>query len=148
MIAKIFVMHFPSQLVNQPIIYRLAKEYDLMFNILQARIMPNEKGLMVAELSGENGKYNAGIKYLQDQGVDIQPLSRDVSRNEKRCNQCGACITHCPTGALSIPDRTTMEVAFDVEKCIACSLCVHSCPPLAMHVELDGKKDTELQNLI
>ena len=142
-----FVIHFPSQLVKQPIIYRLAKEYNLAFNIVMARIMPNEEGLMVAELSGEDEDYNAGIKYLQDQGVNIQFLSKDVSRNEKRCTQCGACITICPTGALSIPDRVAMGVTFDVEKCIACSLCVPVCPPRAMKVVLNGIEGLELQAL-
>ena len=68
MISKRVVLHFPNRLIDQPIIYRLSKEYDLIFNILLARIMPNEEGLMVAELSGEDEKYNEGIQYLQDQG--------------------------------------------------------------------------------
>jgi ferredoxin len=142
-----FVIHFPGQLVKQPIIYRLAKEYNLAFNIIMARIMPNEEGLMVAELSGEDKDYDAGIKYLQEQGVNIQLLSEDVSRNEKRCTQCGACITTCPTGALSIPDRDVMEVTFDVEKCIACSLCVPVCPPRAMNVILNGLEGINLKEL-
>jgi len=143
-----FVIRFPRQLVNQPIIYRLAKEHGLLFNILLARITPDEKGLMVIELSGEDEDYNSGIEYLQDQGVDIQLLSRDVSMDEKRCTQCGACITICPTGALSIADRTDMKVVFDVEKCVACSLCVPTCPPRAMHVTLNGLEGLELQGLI
>lgn len=147
MASNRFVIHFPKHLIDQPIIYRLAKEYDLVFNILLARITPNEEGLMVAELSGEDEKFNAGIKYLQDQGVTIQPLSRDVSRDEKRCTQCGACITICPTGALSAPDRRTMEVIFDVEKCVACSLCVPACPPRAMRITLSGLEDLGLEKL-
>ena len=143
-----FVIHFPSQLVNQPIIYRLAREYNLSFNIVYARIMPNEEGLMVAELGGEEENYNAGIKYLEEKGVDIQPLSKDVSRDEKKCTQCGACVTICPTGALSVSDRKTMEVLFDVEKCVACSLCVPICPPRAMNVTLNGLEGLGIQKLI
>jgi ferredoxin len=134
-------------LIDQPIIYRLSKEYDLIFNILLARIMPNEEGLMVAELSGGDEKYNEGIQYLRDQGVDVQLLSRDVRRDERRCTQCGVCITICPTGALSIPDRSTMEVTFDIEKCVACSLCVQACPPRAMHVAFNGLEGLELEKL-
>lgn len=147
MISRRVVLHFPHQLIDQPIIYLLSKEYDLSFNILLARIMPNEEGVMVVELGGEDEKYNEGIKYLQDQGVDVQLLSRDVRRDEQRCTQCGACITMCPTGALSIPDRTTMVVTFDIEKCVACSLCVQACPPRAMHVALNGLEDLGLEKL-
>jgi len=139
-----FVIHFPSRLVEQPIIYRLSREYNLIFNILLARITPNEEGVMVAELSGEDEDYNAGIEYLRNQGVSIQLLSHDVTRNEKRCTQCGACTTICPTGALSIPDRKTMEVIFDIDRCVACSLCVSACPPRAMRVTLE---ELDLQGL-
>lgn len=142
-----FVIRFPSKIVKQPIIYNLAKQYDIIFNILMARIMPNEEGLMVAELSGDDDKYDNGLKYLKDQGADIELLSRDVSRDEKRCTSCGACITICPTGALSIPDRKTMEVTFDVDKCVACSLCVQACPPRAMHVTLNGISGLQLMAL-
>ena len=147
MVSKRVVLHFPNRLIDQPIIYRLSKEYDLTFNILLARIMPSEEGLMVAELSGEDEKYNAGIEYLCEQGVDVQFLSRDVRRDEKRCTQCGACTTICPTGALFIPDRTTMVVTFEIEKCVACSLCVPACPPRAMHVSLNGLEEWGLEKL-
>ena len=143
-----FVIHFPNQLVKQPIIYRLAKEYDLTFNILLARIMPNEEGLMVAELSGTDENYKAGLKYLVEKGVDIQPLSEDVIRDEDKCTQCGACVTICPTGALAVSDRDSMEVAFDVDKCVACSLCVPICPPRAMSVSLNGLEEFGIQKLV
>jgi len=135
-------------LIDQPIVYRLSKEYDLVFNILLARIMPNEEGVMVAELSGEDEKYNEGIRYLRDQGVDVQLLSQDVGRDERRCTQCGACTTICPTGALTIPDRETMIVTFDIEKCVACSLCVQACPPHAMHITLNGLEKLGLETLV
>jgi ferredoxin len=146
-ISRRVVLHFPHQLIDQPIIYLLSKEYDLSFNILLARIMPNEEGVMVVELGGEDEKYSEGIKYLQDHGVDVQLLSRDVRRDERRCTQCGACITMCPTGALSIPDRTSMTVTFDIEKCVACSLCVQACPSRAMHIALDGLEELGLEKL-
>ena len=148
MTSNRFVIHFPSQLVKQPIIYNLTKKYDISFNILMARIMPNEEGLMVVELSGEDESYQTGIKYLQDQGAEVQLLSKDVSRNDKRCTSCGACITICPTGALSIPDRKTMEVTFNVDKCVACSLCVHACPPRAMHITLNNLEGLDFNILV
>ncbi|NQT89665.1 MAG: 4Fe-4S binding protein [Candidatus Omnitrophica bacterium] len=132
---KRIVLHFPYKLIDKPIAYHLVKEYDLVFNILQAKIMPNEEGVMVLELSGKDKQYAQGIKFLQDQGIKVQTLSRDVKRNEKRCTHCGACVTICPTDALYV-DRKTMEVIFDIDKCIACELCVPACPPRAMEVKL------------
>ncbi|MDD5423206.1 MAG: NIL domain-containing protein [Candidatus Omnitrophota bacterium] len=134
MVSKRIVLTFPHKMVDQPIVYKLVKEFDLVFNILQAKITPNEEGLMVLELKGKKENYAEGIKYLTGIGVKIQPLSQDVTRDEARCTHCGACIAICPTAALHI-DKKTMKVLFDSEKCIACELCVKACPPRAMVVK-------------
>ncbi|MFQ6041024.1 MAG: NIL domain-containing protein [Candidatus Poribacteria bacterium] len=135
MVSNRVVLHFPREISNQPIIYRLVKEYDLMFNILQARIDPSEEGLLILELSGSRENYAEGIKYLQSQGVEFQLLSHDIRRNDERCVHCGACTAICPTGALSM-NRAEMTVDFDSTKCIACLLCVRMCPQRAIEVTL------------
>jgi len=135
MVSKRIVLTFPHKLLDQPIVYKLAKDFDLLFNILQARITPKEEGLMVLELKGKKENYAEGIKYLTSLGVRIQPLSQDVTRDDARCTHCGACISVCPTEALRI-DKKTMKVIFDSDKCIACELCVRACPPRAMLVKL------------
>ena len=134
MVSKRIVLTFPHQLLDQPIVYKLVKDYDLVFNILQAKITPKEEGLMILELKGKKENYAEGIKYLTSLGVKIQPLSQDVTRDDARCTHCGACIAICPTEALYI-DKKTMKVIFDSEKCIACELCVRACPPRAMIVK-------------
>ena len=131
---KRIVLHFPHKLIDKPIAYHLVKDYNLVFSILQAKIMPNEEGIMVLELTGKDKDYADGMKFLKEQGIAVQTLSRDVRRNDERCTHCGACIAVCPTGALYV-DRKTMEVKFDIDKCIACELCVPACPPRAMEVK-------------
>jgi len=133
MISKRIVLHFPHRLVDQPIVCKLVKDYDLQFNILKAYVTPQEEGLMVLELTGEDGNFNKGIEYLQSCGVRIQPLSQDVIRNETKCTDCGVCVPICPTGALVV-DPLTRKVHFYDNKCIACELCVKICPPRAMEV--------------
>ena len=134
MVSKRIVLTFPHKLLDQPIVYKLVKDYDLVFNILQAKITPKEEGLMILELKGKKENYAEGLKYLPGLGVKIQPLSQDVTRDDARCTHCGACVTVCPTGALYI-EKGTMKVLFDSEKCIACELCVRACPPRAMVVK-------------
>lgn len=133
MISKRIVLHFPRRVVDQPIIFKLAKEFDLQFNILKAYITPEKEGLLVLELSGKKEDYNKGIEYLKSCGVKIQPLSQDIKRNEDKCTHCGVCVAICPTEALVV-DRKTSRVDFFNEKCIACEACVKVCPPRAMEV--------------
>ena len=132
-VAKRIVLRFPKRTVDRPIIYRLVKDYDLEFNILKASVTPEEEGLMVLELKGEQEEYDKGINFLIKTGVKIQSLSQDVTRNEERCTHCGACVTVCPANAFELDSQTRL-ILFYNEKCIACGLCIKSCPPRAMEV--------------
>ena len=133
MMTKRIVLHFPHKLVEQPIVYKLVKDYNLEFNILKAFVNPQEEGLLVLELKGEDKDFNCGLEYLKSLGVEIQPLGQDVVRNEDKCTHCGACVSICPTGALAI-DPMTHKVNFYEDKCIACELCVKACPTHAMEI--------------
>jgi len=134
-VSKRIVLHFPRSLVDQAIVFRLVKDYSLVFNILKASVTPREEGLLVLELSGEDAQYENAMKFLAGVGVGVQPLSQDVVRNETRCIHCGACVGFCPGGALEI-NRTTMIVEFRDDKCIACGLCIKACPQRAMTMSL------------
>jgi len=134
MAARKIVLIFPKTKIDKPLVYHLVKDYNLTFNILKASITPDQEGHMALEIDGENPEIEKGIKFLKDQGVKVEPLSKDIKVNWDKCIQCGACVNICPTGALYIKDRKTMEVAFDADKCIACELCIRPCPPRAIEV--------------
>ena len=131
MATRRMVMHFPQTMIDEPIISRLVRVYDLEFNILRASITPRQEGLMILVLEGDESKLAAALDELQQKGVRIEPLEKEVTRNEQRCTECGACITVCPTRAL-VMELDTRHVVFDPDKCIACELCVPVCPPRAM----------------
>jgi ferredoxin len=128
------VLIFPKEKIDKPIVSKLIKDHNLVFNIMKASISPDQEGHMALELTGEAAEIDKGIKYLKEQGVKVEPLSKDIKVNWDKCIQCTACVSICPTGALHIKDRRTMEVAFDAEKCIACELCIRPCPPRAIEV--------------
>ena len=132
-VSRRIVLHFPPLVTGQPVVCRLARDYDLMFNILRASVSPGQEGLLVLELMGERADYDRGIQYLRDTGIQIQPVSQDVLRDETRCTHCGACVTLCPADAFT-RDPKTQEIAFDHNRCVLCGLCVKACPPHAMSI--------------
>ncbi|MBW2984721.1 4Fe-4S dicluster domain-containing protein [Candidatus Woesearchaeota archaeon] len=132
--SKRLVLHFPKTIIDQPIVYRLIKDFDLIFNILKAKVTPDEEGLLVIELTGDEKNINKGLEYLKGLGVKVEPFSKEVTRDDKKCTNCTVCVAVCPTNALHIPDRKTMRVEYDNSKCIACEACVEVCPYKAMKV--------------
>jgi ferredoxin len=131
--SKILSLRFPKSVVEKPIVCHLTKNYDLIFNILNAAILPRNEGIMVLELSGSRKDFREGVKYLRDQGVLVQNASQEINRNIRKCTHCGACTAVCPTGALAVK-RPEMSVDFDQKKCSICELCIPACPTRAMEV--------------
>jgi len=135
MYSRKVVIRYPADFADKPIIYELVKRYDLLLNILKARIFPRREGVLVLELSGERENFDNGIRYLKGLGLNVEPLSKSVSQNVDKCVHCGACTAFCPTEALSL-DPATAKVLFDAEKCNGCEFCVTACPVRAMEVDL------------
>lgn len=136
MYAKMLSLRFPKDIVDQPVIVNLVRDYDLSFSILKATIYPRKEGLMVLELSGQRKNFQKGVRYLKDLGIKVEDIGQDIKRDDDRCFQCGACTAVCPTGALHVK-RPEMEVVFDKDRCSACELCVAVCMAQAMSVKFD-----------
>lgn len=130
---KRIILRFKRSNIDKPVVYRLAKDFDLIFNILRASVSPRAESMMVLEVEGDEAAFAAGVEYLKKAGLDIEPIEQDISRDEERCVHCGMCTSVCATDALEI-DRETMKVKFNYEKCVGCEFCVKVCPVKAMHV--------------
>lgn len=141
MYNRTYLLRFPKENIDQPIICNLVKHYDIEFNILKADIFLQQDGLMVLEISGHKKNVQSGLSYLKKQGVTVESLATVVNRDDDKCFQCGACTGLCPTGALAV-QRPEMSVPFDPEKCTGCGLCVTVCPVRAMTISLDPQSIT------
>jgi ferredoxin len=133
---KRIILRFKRNTIDKPIVYKLVKDYDLIFNILRANILPRAESMMVMEIEGKEENFTKGIEYLRSLNIRTEPIEQDINRDEDRCVHCGICTSVCTPDALHI-DRNTMKVLFDYEKCVACELCVRVCPVKAMNVFFD-----------
>jgi L-aspartate semialdehyde sulfurtransferase ferredoxin len=129
--TKNVLLIFKKEIMYKPIIYRLARDFDVIFNVLEAKIYPKQEGRLVLELRGEDDSIAGCINYFRDEGVCVEILADRIRRDEERCVNCGACTAVCRVEALVI-DRKNMEVLFHPENCIACGLCKKACPVNAM----------------
>ena len=127
------VLHFPKEIIEEPLICRLAKEHDIEFSVLRAEIEENTGGMMVLGLRGKEKAVRGALKYLEGKGVRIEPLRQDIRLDLAKCTHCGACVAQCPTQALYV-EEGTRRVVLDSEKCVACQHCVPACPYSAIFI--------------
>ncbi len=125
---KRILLNFPKEVADHPIVYHLVKDFDLQVNIFRARITPDDQGFLVLDLQGDEKQISAGIEYLRSCKVEVNETNLGLRWDKGLCTSCGNCLTHCPTGALAVRDRKTMEVLFDSELCVECLSCIAVCP--------------------
>lgn len=68
---------FPQHLIKEPVIFTMAKRYDVMPNIRRARVTETV-GEMVLELEGSEENLDKGIQSLRDQGVEVELVEGDI----------------------------------------------------------------------
>jgi L-aspartate semialdehyde sulfurtransferase ferredoxin len=68
---------FPSSLIQQPIIYRLVKDFDIVINIRRAEVK-EDYGWVALELEAKDETLEKGVAWLKATGVQVDPIERDV----------------------------------------------------------------------
>jgi ABC-type methionine transport system ATPase subunit len=62
---------YPPHLTDQPVIYELIKKFDVVINILEANVMPQEGWLLVA-VRGEERIVKEGLEWISAQGIEVK----------------------------------------------------------------------------
>jgi ABC-type methionine transport system ATPase subunit len=68
---------FVEQLIKEPIIWKLAKEFDVITNIRRADVT-DQRGWVVLELDGERDEIDRSLDWVREQGVRVDPVYEDV----------------------------------------------------------------------
>ena len=64
---------FPENLIKQPIIGRLVREFDVLPNIRRANV-EDTVGWIVCELGGEERAVERAISWLSEMGIQVDRL--------------------------------------------------------------------------
>ncbi|GAB4546295.1 MAG: NIL domain-containing protein [Thermodesulfovibrionia bacterium] len=68
---------FPQHLIKEPVIFTMAKRFDIMPNIRRARVTETV-GEMVLELEGTDENLTKGIDYLKELGIEVELVEGDI----------------------------------------------------------------------
>jgi len=78
MATKRIKLTFPQELIKEPVIFTMAKKFEVMPNIRRAKVAESV-GEVVLELEGDEQKIEAGIAYLRERGVKIEPAENEFA---------------------------------------------------------------------
>lgn len=130
-----FKVEYNEHNVQDSVPYILVKEFDLRPNVLKAEIGGDGSGLMVVSISGEKDVIQKGVERLTECGYEVEELISHITRDDRKCWDCGACVSICPTSSLYM-DPESFEIVLNWSKCIACGSCVNACSVKALKLVL------------
>ena len=68
---------FPQELIKEPVIFTMARKYDVVPNIRRARVTETV-GEMILELDGTEDNIDQGIESIKQIGVDVELVEGDI----------------------------------------------------------------------
>jgi ABC-type methionine transport system ATPase subunit len=68
---------FPQNLIKEPVIFTMAKEFNVMPNIRRARVTETV-GEMILEMEGTEEDVEKGVKWLREKGIDVELVEGDI----------------------------------------------------------------------
>ncbi len=123
---KRYALRFSPTLVEQPLVSKLVRTYDVDINILNADVASGRGGKLIVELSGSEEALKESILWLNRTGVVVSEMVKELNFQEERCINCGACTAVCSPNALFMD--TQWKLVYDPDLCVLCGLCVQACP--------------------
>ncbi len=68
---------FSAEMIKEPVIYQLGRDFKIVTNIRRADI-GDEIGWVLLELDGEEAEIKRGLDWVSSTGVRVDPVSGDV----------------------------------------------------------------------
>ncbi len=68
---------FPTEMVKEPVIYRLGHDFNIVTNIRRADVR-EDMGWVVLELDGDDTEIERGLEWVATTGVRVDTVSGDV----------------------------------------------------------------------
>jgi L-aspartate semialdehyde sulfurtransferase ferredoxin len=71
-----FHLTFPQHLIDEPLIYQLGRDFDVMTNIRRANVEENVAWVII-ELTGDESNVARAVEWLAARGVEIARIPDD-----------------------------------------------------------------------
>tara|TARA_A100001037_G_scaffold306285_1_gene350416 strand:- start:173 stop:421 length:249 start_codon:yes stop_codon:yes gene_type:complete len=77
MVSKRYIFTFPTNMVTEPVIFNLGKNFDVETNIRRADVR-EDTGWVILELKGVEEEIDRGLEWVTSKGVRVDSISGDL----------------------------------------------------------------------
>lgn len=75
MVKRQVELIFPTNLIKEPVIYKMAKAVDVVFNIRRARVNPTIGEIELELETKDAATMDKAVQYLTQAGVQVEPIT-------------------------------------------------------------------------
>lgn len=72
-----FWLMYPPRLIKTPVIWELARKFDVVTNVRQASVT-DEIGIVCLEVEGEASEVKSAVGWLEKLGISVEPVEINV----------------------------------------------------------------------
>ncbi len=71
-----FHLTFPEHLLQEPVIYRIGKDFDVVTNIRRANV-DEHMAWVIMEMEGPDAAVQEAVAWLTQQGIQVERIAED-----------------------------------------------------------------------
>ncbi len=68
---------YPEDLVKEPIICMVCKNFNVVLNIRTAKVT-QDTGMLTVEIDGDPEEIERAIRFIEEKGVSVQPIEGQI----------------------------------------------------------------------
>lgn len=71
-------LSFPTELITEPVVYNLTREFRVIAIVQRASIVEN-RGLVMLEMEGSDDDIERSVAWMTEKGIEVEPFEVKVS---------------------------------------------------------------------
>jgi hypothetical protein len=69
---------FPTNLIKEPVIYKMSKAVDVVFNIRRAKVTPTIGEIQLELETQDDGTMEKAVQFLTKAGIQVEPITHST----------------------------------------------------------------------
>lgn len=78
MVKRQVELIFPTNLIKEPVIYKMSKAVDVVFNIRRAKVTPTVGEIQLELETKDDATMEKAVQFLTKAGIQVEPITHST----------------------------------------------------------------------